>query len=269
MRDGLDYNRAMGAVMEDTLFEVEPEAKDVATREPSITSNALIERALAHPDAAAMVTVIEKLIAMKNAEEDRAARLDFERQFSKLRQALPVIKKTKEVTTRSGRRMYEYAPLEEIQEACDKIIADHGFAYAWRTEPVEGAIRVWFDLFGYGHTRSNFNDIPTLKPITSREGEAVTNDAQATRGTIAYGKRGSMADGLGLRIEGEDTDGATLEIDDELKKTLAEIDTAANVDDLLAANKRAMGKYANNPNAITFILGTYAQARKRLTGGGQ
>ena len=55
----------------------------------------------------------------------------------------------------------------------------------------------------------------------------------------------------------------------ELQKTLAEIEAAGNVDDLLAANKRAMAKYANNANAITFILGTYAQARKRLTGGGQ
>jgi hypothetical protein len=69
-------------------------------------------------------------------------------------------------------------------------------------------------------------------------------------------------------VEGEDPDG-TLELDEELKKTLADIEAAANVEDLLAANKRAMAKYSNTPNAITFILGTYAQARKRLTGGPQ
>jgi Asp-tRNA(Asn)/Glu-tRNA(Gln) amidotransferase B subunit len=78
-----------------------------------------------------------------------------------------------------------------------------------------------------------------------------------------------MVDGLGLIIEDEDNDASTLDIDEELKKTLADIEAAASVDDLLAANKRAMAKYANNANAITFILGTYAQARKRLTGGPQ
>jgi len=247
--------------MSDELFQVEPEEKD--TREVAISSNALIERALAHPDAAAMVTVIEKLIAMKNAEEDRNARLDFERHFSELRRALPIIKKTKQVSTRSGRRMYEYAPLEEIQEACDKIIADHGFAYAWRTEPVEGAIRVWFDLFGYGHTRSNFNDIPTLKPITSREGEAVTNDAQATRGTIAYGKRGSMVDGLGLRIEGEDADGR-VEIDEAVEAIFTKIANAKTDDELMSIWQIAAEQYKDKENTRMLIYGKCQAKRKDL-----
>lgn len=255
--------------MIDTLhFEVEPDApKQEAGRDIApITSNALIERALAHPNADAMVTVIEKLIAMKNAEEDRSSRLEFERNFAELRRALPVIKKTKEVSTRSGRRMYEYAPLEEIQEACDKIIADHGFAYAWRTEPVEGAIRVWFDLFGYGHTRSNFNDIPTLKPITSRDGDAVTNDAQATRGTIAYGKRGSMADGLGLRIEGEDADGR-VEIDDAVEAIFTKIGNAKTDDELMNIYKIASEQYKDKENTKMLIYGKCQDRRRQLREG--
>lgn len=255
--------------MEDTLFEVEPEAKDVATREPSITSNALIERALAHPDAAAMVTVIEKLIGMKNAEEDRQAKLAFETAFAKMRAELPAIPKSKEVKRTNGQHMYNYAPLEDIQKLCDPVLRAHGFAYAWREEAIPDGKRVWFDLFGHGHTRSNFFDAPLLGAKMSSTGGEIANAVQTARMTSSYAKRNSMVDGLGLVIEDEDDDASTLDIDAELKATLAEIEAAITVDDLLAANKRAMAKYANNPNAITFILGTYAQARKRLTGGPQ
>lgn len=259
--------------MSDTLhFEVEPDAKEDTggqLAQSAITSNALIERALAHPDATAMVAVIEKLIAMKNAEEDRGARLAFESAFAKMRRELPPIKKTKEVKTYGGKHMYDYAPLDEIQHVCDPILQKHGFSYSWREEAIEGGKRIYFDLFAHGHTKSNFFDAPLLAAQLSKEGNEVTNAVQAARKTSSYAKRNSMVDGLGLIIEDEDNDASTLDIDEELKKTLADIEAATSVDDLLAANKRAMSKYANNANAITFILGTYAQARKKLTGGPQ
>lgn len=264
--------------MDNTLFEVdaklsadqERETRDIIkANETPITSNALIERALAHPDAAAMVTVIEKLIAMKNAEEDRQAKIAFEDAFSAMKAELPTIPKSKEVKRAGGQHMYNYAPLEDIQKLCDPILKKHGFAYAWREEAIPEGKRVWFDLFGHGHTRSNFFDAPLLGAKMSNSGGEIVNAVQAARMTSSYAKRNSMVDGLGLVIEDEDNDASTLDIDEALKATLTEIESAGTVDDLLAANKRAMGKYANNANAITFILGTYAQARKRLTGGGQ
>lgn len=251
--------------MNDELFQ--DKAKD--TREVAISSNALIERALAHPDAAAMVTVIEKLIAMKNSEEDRQSKIAFEDAFAHMKAELPTIQKSKEVKRAGGQHMYNYAPLEDIQKVCDPILRNHGFAYAWREEAIADGKRVWFDLFGHGHTRSNFFDAPLLAEKKSNSGGEIVNAVQAARMTSSYAKRNSMVDGLGLVIEDEDNDASTLDIDEELKKTLAEIEAAGNTDDLFAANKRAMAKYANNANAITFILGTYAQARKRLTGGGQ
>ena len=85
----------------------------------------------------------------------------------------------------------------------------------------------------------------------------------------ADAKRTSMVDGLGLIIEDEDDDASTLEIDPELKATLDKLEGAETVDKLLEFNKIALAKYENNANAKTFILGTYVQARKRLTGGPQ
>jgi len=218
------------------------------------------------PNSAEKVALMRELIAMRDAEIARVSREKFEAAFAKMRAALPIIKKVKEVTRLGGQHMYNYAPLEEIQKQCDPILRDNGFAYAWREEAIEGGKRVWFDLFGFGHTRSNFFDAPLLGAKQSNSGGEIVNAVQAARMTSSYAKRNSMVDGLGLIIEDEDTDGATLEIDEELKKTLAKIEGAETVEKLLDINKIALDKYANNANARTFILGTYAQARKRLTG---
>jgi hypothetical protein len=253
--------------MSDTLSaSVEGAGKELA-RAPS-TMDIIAQVSAMPSDAGDRVALMEKLIAMKYADEDRQARLAFESAFARMRAELPSIKKTKEVTRSGGQHMYNYAPLEEIQKECDPILQAHGFSYSWREEAIPEGKRVWFELFAHGHTRSNFFDAPLLGAKQSNSGGEIVNAVQAARMTSSYAKRNSMVDGLGLIIEDEDTD-STLDIDEELKKTLADIEAAANVDDLLAANKRAMAKYSNTPNAITFILGTYAQARKRLTGGPQ
>jgi hypothetical protein len=220
--------------------------------------------------ASGIVEVLERFIALRNGELDRQSRLAFEEAFAKMRAELPAIKKTKEVKTYGGKHMYDYAPLDEIQRTCDPILQRHGFSYSWREEAIEGGKRIHFDLFGYGHTKSNFFDAPMLAAQMSSEGKEVTNAVQAARKTSSYAKRNSMVDGLGLIIEDEDTDGGnTFEIDAELRDTLEKLERAETIDKLLDFNKIALEKYASNPNAKTFILGTYAQARKRLTGGPQ
>lgn len=220
-------------------------------------------------DAGDRVALMEKLIAMKYADEDRQARLAFETAFAKMRSELPNIKKTKEVKTYGGKHMYDYAPLDEIQRECDPVLQKHGFSYSWREEAIEGGKRIYFDLFGYGHTKSNFFDAPLLGAQMSKEGSEVTNAVQAARKTSSYAKRNSMVDGLGLIIEDEDNDASTLELDADLRATLDKLEGAETIDKLLEFNKIALAKYDGNANAKTFILGTYAQARKRLTGGPQ
>jgi hypothetical protein len=250
-------------------LKIPEESREVATRTPS-TMDIIAQVSAMPPDSGDRVALMERLIAMKYADEDRQSRLAFESAFAKMRGELPSIKKTKEVKTTSGRHMYDYAPLEEIQKVCDPILQAHGFSYSWREEAIEGGKRVWFDLFAFGHTKSNCFDAPLLGAKTSREGSEITNAVQGARMTSSYAKRNSMVDGLGLIIEDEDTDGGdSLQLDPELRATLEKLEGAETVDKLLDYNKIALEKYASNANARTFILGTYAQARKRLTGGPQ
>ncbi|MGV0982603.1 MAG: ERF family protein [Polynucleobacter sp.] len=235
--------------------------KEVLVREPSI--NEMLASVANQPNAVDRVAVLERLMALKEHQEDRGARLAFESAFATMRAELPTIKKSKEVKRSGGQHMYNYAPLEEIQKTCDPILQAHGFSYSWREEAIADGKRVWFDLFGYGHTKSNCFDAPLLGAKTSREGSEITNAVQGARMTSSYAKRNSMVDGLGLVIEDEDIDGA-VELDEELQKVLATMDAAKTELELLDASKKAKEKYSLKPEAITYIVGKFAECKARL-----
>lgn len=237
------------------------------TRAPS-TIDLMAQVAAMPSDAGDRVALMEKLIAMKYADEDRQARLAFETAFAKMRSQLPTIKKTKEVTRSGGQHMYNYAPLEEIQKTCDPILQEHGFSYSWREEAIEAGKRVWFDLFGFGHTKSNCFDAPLLGAKTSREGNEITNAVQGARMTSSYAKRNSMVDGLGLIIEDEDDD-ARIELDDEIRAMIEKMGKADTAEKLLDLNKIAVERYREDRAKLSIVLGEYQINRKRLTGGPQ
>jgi hypothetical protein len=236
--------------------KIPEESREVATRTPS-TMDIIAQVSAMPPDSGDRVALMERLIAMKYADEDRQSRLAFESAFAKMRGELPSIKKTKEVKRGGGQHMYNYAPLEEIQKVCDPILQAHGFSYSWREEAIEGGKRVWFDLFGYGHTKANCFDAPLLGAKTSREGSEITNAVQGARMTSSYAKRNSMVDGLGLIIEDEDEDGASIEIDAELQTALEKMRKADNLDTLMDVYKIAYTRYEKETNFLKLVVGEY------------
>jgi hypothetical protein len=240
------------------ILSVTEASRDLA-RVPS-TMDIIAQVSAMPSDAGDRVALMEKLIAMKYADEDREAKKRFEEAFGRMQKALPIVKKSK---YNDGTKSY-YAELEEMQRTWDPIIFEYGFTYSWREELVQdGQIkRTWFDLMQFGHTKSNFFDAPKIEPNRAQ------NLIQVSGVQSSYGYRYSYRAGIGGRVEGEDPDG-TLEIDPELRATLDKLEGAETIDKLLEFNKIALAKYENNANAKTFILGTYAQARKRLTGGPQ
>jgi hypothetical protein len=237
-------------------LKIPEESREVATRTPS-TMDIIAQVSAMPPDSGDRVALMERLIAMKYADEDRQSRLAFESACAKMRGELPSIKKTKEVKTTSGRHMYDYAPLEEIQKVCDPILQAHGFSYSWREEAIEGGKRVWFDLFGYGHTKANCFDAPLLGAKQSNSGGEIVNAVQAARMTSSYAKRNSMVDGLGLIIEDEDEDGASIEIDAELQTALEKMRKADNLDTLMDVYKIAYTRYEKETNFLKLVVGEY------------
>lgn len=240
--------------------------KDVAVKPASLpmASGDFISMVLSQPDSAEKVQLLRELIAMQNAEKARQSKEQFEIAFARMRGELPAIKKTKEVTRSGGQHMYNYAPLEHIQKICDPILQRHGFSYSWREDAIENGKRVWFDLFGYGYTKSNYFDAPMLAALTSRDGGTIANAVQTARMTSSYAKRNSMVDGLGLIIEGEDNDASTVDMPEDLKKAIEAISLAANSADLINVYQAAYKKYEKDINQQRLIVGEYNLAKQRL-----
>jgi hypothetical protein len=186
--------------MEEKALELfEAEGKQIAVSK----EDRLLETVLASGN----IEVLERYIALRKSEEERQARIIFEEHFAKFRADLkPVLKQKENTFLRS-----KYAPLEVLQDACDPTIAKYGFFYTWREEAIEGGKRIWMDISGYGHTRSNYFDTPDLEPLKSNEGKAVTNILQARGIQSTYGQRYTFKAGFGIVIAGEDMDGNRLD----------------------------------------------------------
>jgi hypothetical protein len=231
---------------------------DVPAVRPADSEDALIKMVL---DKDMGIEVLERIIALKNQEYERKALADFEENFRKLQAEMPIIKKIKEATNASGKKMYSFAPLEEIQKQCNKFIAKHGFSYCWREEAIESGIkRVWLKISGWGHSKENYFDIPPVS-ISS-----MTNAAQNSGVQSTYGKRYTLISGFGIIVEDEDTDG-NFSIQDfgEYRDLLAPLYDAKTSTELIKAANDIKAKIApNDHKAKEMCNQVYMQRRKEM-----
>lgn len=213
------------------------------------------------------IEVLERYIALRKSEEERQARIRFEEEFSRMRSRLPTITKSKDVSIQ-GTKAYSYAPLEQLQRMCDPIIYEHGFSYSWREEaiPSDGGKRVYMDIFGYGHVRSNSFDVPQLPQITSRTGNAVTNLVQTAGMMTTYGQRYTFKAGFGLVIEGEDDDGRVADTasEDKLRPMLEDMANQQSPEALMRVYIQHFKSLANDKPGQSRLLAVKNDLIKRL-----
>lgn len=225
---------------EQELFPNLPATKEetapAVTREDALLSTVL---------ASGNIEVLERYIALRKSEEERQARIAFEEAFSRMRRELPAVAKRKD----NGATKSKYAPLEELQRACDPIIYQHGFSYAWREEAIPEGKRVILDIFGYGHSKSNFFDCPKIP------GNNAQNAIQVAGAMSTYGRRYTFISGFGIIVEGEDADGQITDdgeiLSFDLKAMLEERDSS--------------GKFILSPEAHEAITKELAKPEPSIT----
>jgi len=165
------------------------------TREVAVQSGErLIALAL---ESGADVDKLEKLIELKNREEERDARLRFDEKFTLMQSEFTAAHRD-----RQGYG-YTYAPIETLQKHYNPVITAHGFSYRWREEAIDaGGKRCVMRISGHGHSEENSFDIP---PLTNNK---QMNDVQAAGAMSTYGRRYTFIAGFGIIIDNEDDDAA-------------------------------------------------------------
>lgn len=241
-------------------FEVDPEAKDVATRPETIpmTSGDFIATVLSQPDSAEKVQLLRELIAMQNAERKRICKENFDRHFAELRKALKHVTKNK---INTGLKT-PYASLDWLQDQCDDTIFGHGFTYSWDEEALaEGRKCIVMYIYGYGYTK------PIRWEAPAYSGNKGTNALQDAGIQSTYGERYTFKSGFGIVIKGEDTDGAVVEIDEAIEAIFTKIANAKTDEELMNIYKIAAEQYKDKENTKMLIYGKCQDRRRQLREG--
>lgn len=240
-------NQELDEVLDDTqdTVLVPIEAKDIRRQpqqpvyagEPGSVER-MMEIAL-HNGGAQVLEILERLTALKNAQEDRRAEKDFAEHFAKMQSEFVAIKKEKEGYN------YKYAPLGKLIEHFGPAIADNGFSHWFEgvmLEKPEGWKRITLHIAGWGHERTNHFDVPPVERPTSSSGKISMNVVQALASADTYGERYDFIAGYGLPIlDEEDDDAQSFTTEEVLEQTpaLSEIEKAQTSDVL----KKAFAKH--------------------------
>lgn len=168
---------------------------------------------------------MERLIAMRERVEDRAAKSAYFSALANMQPNLPVITERGGIKDRSGKVQSTYALWEDVNEAIRPVLAEYGFALSFKTRRSENEITVTGVLSHKdGHSEETELSLPS-------DASGSKNAVQAVGSSTSYGKRYTAFALLNITSQGEDDDGArggspelvSIEQLDELSRRASEV----------------------------------------------
>ena len=183
------------------------------------------------------VEKLERLIAMKVAEDERGKLAELKAALSAARPKFPDIEKNRQgqhstkKPTEDGRTVTvgNFASLQDISEQIDPVLEEHGLGYRWDRETIDGKAFIVFYVEhenGAEQARSKFPDI-----VDEGRGRSAI---QSVASGETFAKRYSLLAGLGITTVDPDDDGQksdpTVEtITDEQERELEALGESAAV----------------------------------------
>lgn len=232
-------------------------AKKRATVPAESTADAIVRMAV---EQNLDLDKLERLIEMRNREEERVSRMEFTAHFTAMQGEFPMISKNKKVYSKDGKKvLYRYAPLEDILAEYAPILARHGFSYRWEEEAVGEKIkRVWCIITGYGHEERSYVDIPI------EAGNSFTNNIQQRGVSTTYGKRYSFINATGVILAGEDDEQELLDSLSVYEPYTKKIKEAGTIEDLKKVFEEAYRELEGDQHGRSLILVAKDEKKKAL-----
>lgn len=160
----------------------------------------MIEKVCTNPDFD--IAKMEKLIAMRDAEMARVAKIDFTTAFAAMQPQLPAVEKTGSVSyDKNATVAFRFAKLENIVEAISPLLKEYGFSFSHCSHYTDKGVKIITTLMhSGGHSIGTEREAP-LDTSGSK------NQLQAGGSTTSYLKRYNLCDLLGIVTKDEDKDG--------------------------------------------------------------
>lgn len=178
------------------LQQVQPPAQVPANSQPMVamSNQELVTFAVMND----RIDMLDRVIALKNAEEDRAAKIEFDRHFAEMQKDYVAVAKTKKG------QFGPYADINDILAVYGPILSSHGFSWSFPEEPIpgkEGWKTVFCVIRGYGHSEKTPFVCP---PAPENKGSSAI---QKEAGNTTFGKRQAFNSAVGVFLTNEDKDG--------------------------------------------------------------
>lgn len=152
-------------------------------------------------DKSITVEKLERLLAMQERADDRAAARDFELAFQQMLPKIPRIRKGGRIEV-DGNVRARYAKYEDIRAVVDPIMSEYGFSFATRTEwPAPGLIEV-VGMLSHRHGHKRESRFQTTADTSGKK-----SAIQGLGSGVQYGRRYTLKDLLAIVEEGIDDDG--------------------------------------------------------------
>lgn len=154
------------------------------------------------------VEVVERILAMRKELKAEFAKEEYDKAMAKFQQDCPIIKKTKEVRTKSGAVAYRFAPIEDIVKQTKDSINKNGFSYSIQSQTSKdergGALGVKGTCIVKhiaGHSEPYDVEVPLVNKTD------VMSMAQVVAATLTFAKRYAFCNAFGILTSDDDTDG--------------------------------------------------------------
>ncbi len=188
----------------------------------------LIERAVSDPKID--VDKMERLYAMHERALERAAKLEYTAAKLALRPQLPTINENGQILNSAGKAQSTYAEWEDINDAIQPLLIQHGFDLAFRPGSTpEGKVIVTGIL---SHTAGHFEEAEIVLPL---DGSGGKNAVQGVGSSLSYGKRYAAIALLNITSRHKrdrDDDGKGAGLSDLAQRAITEINMADKLEDL-------------------------------------
>lgn len=167
--------------MSKAIQTVEPTAIVEAQQAAANNVLSVIERAALNPDID--IAKLQQLLDMQERIIARDAKAAYSAAFAAMQPDLPVIPERGSIKDRSGKVQSTYALWEDVNAAIKPVLAQHGFGLQFRTETLDGKVRVTGILrHRTGHSEETSIELPG-------DTSGSKNAVQAIGSSYSYGKR--------------------------------------------------------------------------------
>lgn len=229
--------------------------KDIAAAQKDMAPDTGRMMEIAIQQGEAGVAALERLVAMRERAEDRAAQRAYSDAIARFQERCPIIGKNA-----AGAHGAAYATLDEVMRTIRPYLADAGLSVTFDSEEVaDNKLRV----FAVIHHREGHSERASFT-VSREKASNRMNDSQRDGSALSYGRRYALCMALGISTGERDDDGAGAGNADSPAITDEQVATLEALADEVKADRAKFLKWAGVDSIADIRASRYEKCVKAL-----